>query len=87
MRALPLVVLAGPLVACSATIRRPVWTTDAAAALEQVTRSGQNEFDPAVSPDGSAIAYDVAAGRIYLSESSSNRLHVVTVVDPASGKT
>jgi Tol biopolymer transport system component len=38
-----------------------VWTTDAAAALEQVTRSAQNEFDPAVSPDGSALAYDVAA--------------------------
>jgi Tol biopolymer transport system component len=61
MRALALFALAAPLLACSSTIRRPVWTTDAATFPEQVTRSAMNEFDPAVSPDGKAIAYDVAA--------------------------
>jgi TolB protein len=60
MRALGVFALAAPLVACSASIQRPVWTTDAAGSLEQVTRSAVNEFDPAVSPDGTAIAYDVA---------------------------
>ncbi len=48
------------LVACSATLRRPVETTEAASGLEQVTVSGANELDPAVSPDASAVAYEVA---------------------------
>jgi Tol biopolymer transport system component len=50
-----------PLTACSASIRRPVQTTDAATGLEQVTRSSQNEFDPAISPDGKSLAYEVAS--------------------------
>lgn len=48
------------LLACGAPIRRAVDTTEAAAELQQVTRSETNEFDPAVSPDGTAIAYRVA---------------------------
>src|ERR1700722_7134941 len=53
-------IAAGPLLGCAATVRRPVETTEAASAMEQVTRSQANELDPAVSPDASAIAYDVA---------------------------
>jgi Tol biopolymer transport system component len=47
--------------ACSSSLRRPVQTTEGAASLEQVTQSQNNEFDPAVAPDASAIAYEVAA--------------------------
>ena len=57
MRVLALVLAA---TGCSATIQRPVVTTDAATDLAQVTRSRANEIDPAVSPDGRAIAYAVA---------------------------
>src|SRR5580692_10427957 len=49
------------LVACSPAVWRPLSTTDAATELSQVTRSDANEFDPAVSPDARAIAYEVAA--------------------------
>jgi Tol biopolymer transport system component len=49
-----------PLVACSATLRRPLRTTDAASDLTQVTFSSTNEFDPALSPDARALAYEVA---------------------------
>jgi Tol biopolymer transport system component len=49
------------LCACSASLRRGVSTTEAATGLEQVTRSNANELDPAVSPDGTAIAYEVAS--------------------------
>jgi Tol biopolymer transport system component len=56
-----LLAASAPLCACSASLRRGVSTTEAATALEQVTRSGGNELDPAVSPDGMAIAYEVAA--------------------------
>jgi hypothetical protein len=48
------------LMACSATLRRPLRTTDAASDLAQVTRSRENEFDPAISPDARALAYEVA---------------------------
>ncbi len=61
MRTLLLLAAAMPLMACSATLRRPVATTDAAGELEQVTRSSENEFDPAISPDGKSIAYEVAS--------------------------
>jgi Tol biopolymer transport system component len=49
------------IVACSPAVRRPLSTTDAATHLEQVTHSDTNELDPAVSPDGRAIAYEVAS--------------------------
>jgi Tol biopolymer transport system component len=49
-----------PLLACSATLRRPLRATDAASDLAQVTRSRANEFDPAISPDARALAYEVA---------------------------
>jgi TolB protein len=61
MRAVPAVVLFVPFVAsCAGTIQRTVLTTDAATDLTQVTRSRESEIDPAVSPDGKAIAYAVA---------------------------
>ncbi len=60
LRTLVLAAAAVPLVGCAATVRRPVQTTEAATAMEQVTRSRTNELDPAVSPDGDQIAYDVA---------------------------
>jgi len=49
------------LVACSPAVWRPLSATDAATDLTQVTRSDENELDPAVSPDAKAIAYEVAA--------------------------
>ncbi len=49
------------LTACSATLQRPVETTEAATQLEQVTHSDTNEFDPAIAPDAGSIAYEVAA--------------------------
>jgi Tol biopolymer transport system component len=61
MRTCLLFLSALSLIACSATIRRPVLVTDAATSLEQVTSSRENEFDPAVSPDGKSIAYEVAS--------------------------
>jgi Tol biopolymer transport system component len=60
LRELLLLAASAPLCACSASLRRGVSTTEAATALEQVTRSSANELDPAVSPDGTAIAYEVA---------------------------
>jgi TolB protein len=58
----PSVVLAGTLAlaGCSPTVWRPLGTTEAATALSQVTSSRDNELDPAVSPDASSIAYEVA---------------------------
>ena len=35
----------------------------------------------------SGVAYDTAAGLIYLTESSANRIHVVTIVDPTDADT
>jgi Tol biopolymer transport system component len=49
-----------PVLGCSASLRRGVTTTDAATAMEQVTRSSANELDPAVSPDGKTLAFEVA---------------------------
>jgi Tol biopolymer transport system component len=49
-----------PLVACAATVERAVNTTEAATQMQQVTRSRTNELDPAISPDGTTIAYEVA---------------------------
>jgi Tol biopolymer transport system component len=51
---------AAALAACSPSVWRPIQVTEAAAELEQVTRSRDNELDPAVSPDAKAIAYEVA---------------------------
>lgn len=59
-RVLVLVAMA-PLLGCSASLRHGVQTTEAATGLEQVTRSGANELDPAVSRDARAIAYESAA--------------------------
>jgi len=52
-----------PVLGCSASLRRGVTTTEAATPMEQVTRSSNNELDPAVSPDGKTIAFEVAASR------------------------
>jgi TolB protein len=50
-----------PLLACATTtVPRAVNTTEAAREMEQVTRSRTNELDPAISPDGKTIAYEVA---------------------------
>jgi len=57
MRVAWLVVLPA-LCGCS-TVLRPLTTTDAATGLEQITRSHDNELDPAVAPDGKSIAYEV----------------------------
>ena len=48
------------VLACSPSMRRGVTTTEAATPMEQVTRSRTNELDPAVSPDGKTIAFEVA---------------------------
>lgn len=64
MRTILIAVACGAVLAClgcSASIRRPVVPTDAVSALEQVTHSNDNEFDPAVAPDGKSIAYEVAS--------------------------
>jgi Tol biopolymer transport system component len=61
LRELLFLAASAPLCACSASLRRSVSTTEAATELEQITRSSANELDPAVSPDGTAIAYEVAA--------------------------
>jgi TolB protein len=84
VRTLLLVVATGPLVAslgCSASIRRPVLPTDAASPLEQVTRSSANEFDPAISPDGKSIAYEVAS-----SADAMPHVEVMALADVGSGK-
>jgi Tol biopolymer transport system component len=59
-RLLPMLAAITPLLGCSASLRHGVRTTDAATQLEQVTRSSSNEFDPAVSPDGRAMAFEQA---------------------------
>jgi TolB protein len=60
LRALLLIAASAPLLACSASIRRGVSTTEAATGLQQVTYSRADERDPAVSPDAKSIAYEVA---------------------------
>jgi Tol biopolymer transport system component len=60
LRRLLVLAAMAPALGCSATLRHGVRTTEAAADLGQVTRSQANEFDPAVSPDASAIAYEAA---------------------------
>jgi TolB protein len=49
------------LTACSGVIRPALEPTDAATRLEQVTHTGNDELDPAVSPDGTALAYETRA--------------------------
>ena len=53
-----LVLAATPMLGCTATVRRGLATTEAASDLEQVTRSQENERDPAVSPDGEHLAFE-----------------------------
>jgi Tol biopolymer transport system component len=65
-----------PLCACSLSIQRPVVTTEASSDLTQVTNSSANEIDPAVSPDGKAIAYAVARA-----VGSPKRIEVATLAD------
>jgi len=60
LRALLLVAASTPMLACSASLRHGVRTTDAATGLEMVTRSPGDQLDPAVSPDGKSIAYEAA---------------------------
>src|SRR5579864_4410502 len=69
------------LMACSASLRRPLSTTEAVTRLEQVTHTTMNEFDPAVSPDASAIAYEVAA-----SPDALPHVEVMSLKDVGSGK-
>lgn len=80
MRALFFLAGFASLSGCSASVRRPVSTTDAAMLLEQVTHSGQNEFDPAISPDARAIAYEVAA-----SEDATPHVEVMALKDGENG--
>ena len=58
-RVLPVAAQAS-LFACSASVQRAVTTTEAATQMQQVTHSAENELDPAISPDGKKIAYEVA---------------------------
>ncbi len=60
MRKLLVLAAMAPLLGCSTSLRHGVTTTEAARGLEQVTHTSSNEFDPAVSPDGKAIAYESA---------------------------
>lgn len=77
MRAAILLALASSLFACTATLKRPIVPTDAAGDLVQVTRSSDNEIDPAISPDGKTIAYTVAA-----SHDAPKRVAVAALADP-----
>ncbi len=70
-----------PLFGCSASLRHGVTTTEAARGLEQVTHTSSNEFDPAVSPDGKAIAYESAD-----SPTSTPHLEVMSLSDSTSGR-
>src|SRR5271155_4977519 len=60
LRSILLALASTPLVACAATVERGVNTTEAAPQMQQVPRSRTNELDPAISPDGKTIAYEVA---------------------------
>ena len=79
-RKLLLLAAMAPLFGCSASLRHGVTTTEAAGGLEQITRSSANEFDPAVSPDGKAIAYESAD-----SPTSTPHVEVVSLSDLTSG--
>jgi Tol biopolymer transport system component len=58
-RELLLLAASAPLLACSASLRRGISTTEAATAMQQVTWSQADERDPAVSPDAKSLAYEV----------------------------
>src|ERR1700679_1066951 len=60
LRALLLMAASTSLLACSASLRRGVSTTEAATAMQQVTFSRGDERDPAVSPDARSIAYEAS---------------------------
>lgn len=57
-RGLLVVAASTSMLACSASMRRGVTPTDAATAMQQVTRSRFDERDPAVSPDGTMVAFE-----------------------------
>jgi len=66
-----------PLFGCSTALLRPVATTEAATDLQQITRSSANELDPAISPDGKAIAYEVTG-----SPGGSSHVEVRSLAEP-----
>jgi Tol biopolymer transport system component len=70
-----------PLLGCSASLRQPMNTTEAATQLTQVTHAAGDQFDPAVSPDGKTIAYESA-------ESPGDKPHVevTSIHDLLSGR-
>ena len=81
LRALLLMAVSAPLLACSASIRRGVSTTEAATAMQQVTFSQADERDPAVSPDAKSIAYEVTD-----SPGAAPHLEVTTLKDVGAGR-
>lgn len=66
-----------PLFGCSTALLRPVATTEAATDLQQVTRSSADEMNPAISPDGKALAYEVTG-----SQGGSTHVEVRSLSEP-----
>lgn len=81
MMRLSLVAGSAAIVACSPAVWRPLQTTEAAIDLVQVTITGASEFDPAVSPDAKAIAYETAA-----SPDAPPRIEVMSLDAVGSGR-
>ena len=81
LRPLLLALTSLPLLACSAFVQRAVTTTEAATEMQQVTRSRTNELDPAISPDGKTIVYEVAD-----SLDATPHLEAMDVTDAVSGR-
>lgn len=67
-------VLALAQLSCATSIERVLSPTDAASALEQVTRGASDEIDPAISSDGSKLAYDVSGSRIEVMDLASHAI-------------
>jgi Tol biopolymer transport system component len=81
MKPLALVVVAFlgvALTACGGLVKRPITSTDTSIELEQVTRGSDNEFNPAISPDGKSLAFTVAR-----TPESPMRIAVTTLHNPA----
>lgn len=70
-----------PCLACSTSVKRAVNTTEAATEMQQVTRTSTHELDPAISPDGKRLAYEVAD-----SLEGSPRVEVMQLTDEASSR-
>jgi Tol biopolymer transport system component len=77
MRLVATLIASIPLLGCSASLQRPVVTTEAATDLTQITSSRGNEIDPSVSPDGKAIAYAVATAA-----DARSRVEVASLANP-----